>query len=235
MFGFCEMEDEKCESKPQFSSKLSQVYKSSAAYQPGTLTLMQSETFWVSYLFQIPLDLCVYTRNTPKLKKAVGGGTITSPDDIFPQKPIFESNCGVNAPWLAHTARTKQKWNSRFAYLFFFLSCVERMLLLEKLKNNFKKKKIQTHWRTLGQDTDKRPWAYWPLLALHWWPFLFYMVSRSTGPTWQPWMFLGWVGSPDDIHPAPQRRLLGSQLCVLQGPTVSGSPQAGGIIIKYDY
>lgn len=124
MFGFCEMEDEKCESKPQFSSKLSQVYKSSAAYQPGTLTLMQSETFWVSYLFQIPLDLCVYTRNTPKLKKAVGGGTITSPDDIFPQKPIFESNCGVNAPWLAHTARTKQKWNSRFAYFFFFsVSC----------------------------------------------------------------------------------------------------------------
>lgn len=151
MFGFCEMEDEKCESKPQFSSKLSQVYKSSAAYQPGTLTLMQSETFWVSYLFQIPLDLCVYTRNTPKLKKAVGGGTITSPDDIFPQKPIFESNCGVNAPWLAHTARTKQKWNSRFAYLFFFLSRVERMLLLEKLKNNFKKKKYKHTEGHLGR------------------------------------------------------------------------------------
>ena len=138
------------------------------------------------------------------------------------------SNWDVNSACVTHTvSELSLPYTTKMIFVFcLFLSVsptsVEQMCLLEK----YQKKNFYTEGH-LGRTRQCRR-AYWRLLALNRWPFRFYVVSKSTGPTWQPWMFLGCAGLPGDIQPVPQRCLLGSQLCVLQGPTVSGGPQAGG-------
>lgn len=137
------------------------------------------------------------------------------------QKSIFENIFDVNsALWC-------MLWNGSIQHLnelCVIPSSAEQMLL--PTQTNFCSVLLLSTDGHSGSPRWSRR-AYW-LLPLNWWPFCFYMVSKSTGPTWQPWMFPGWPGLLCDIQSSPQRSLLGSRLCILQGPTVSGSPQAGG-------
>lgn len=142
---------------------------------------------------------------------------------IYIFKSISEWMWDVESSWLTHTARQFLfLYTPKLVSVCFHICCFSKTTWTPTTPRDTRA------GRTSRRRAHQRP------LALNRWPFCFFfliphVLQKTAGPTWRPWMFLGCgAGSPGDIQPPPRRRRLGSRLCLLQGPAVSGVAQTGG-------